>query len=293
MERTMQQWQRQIEDALLLAIDHIPNCHPRLQEAMRYACASGGKRVRPILVLASSQMGAAAITDVLPVAVAIEMVHTYSLIHDDLPGMDNDDYRRGQLTVHKQFDEATAILAGDALLTAAFEQLLSAPLPAEKVVDAVRILSRASGASGMISGQMRDIVSEHQMISLEELKHIHQDKTGQLLEAAVSLGLLFVEEKAVDYSLTRFSRHFGLAFQIQNDLQDVLWNPQQTGKMTGKDADLDKNTYPSLLGVDKARHQLDLELSQALQAVNELPVQNERQQAVHDILETVVHYLDL
>ncbi len=177
----------------------------------------------------------------LPVAASLEMIHTYSLIHDDLPGMDNDDYRRGKLTLHKQFDEATAILAGDALLTLAFEELAQCQLSDAKKVRAIQVLGSASGASGMITGQMRDIASEHQEITLEQLKQIHADKTGQLLLAAIRLGLLvLVDAKPYEEALLKIWRAFWLSFQIQKTYKMFCWDSEKTGKITGQDAALEK-----------------------------------------------------
>ena len=162
----------------------------RLKEAMLYAVQSGGKRIRPLLTLAIGSAGTSSNEAALDLACALEMIHTYSLIHDDLPGMDDDDLRRGRPTVHKAFDEATAILAGDALLTLAFEVAANAILQSHQLVEAVKILSTASGMSGMISGQMKDIASEEVTITLEQMKEIHREKTGELLLAAVRLGNL-------------------------------------------------------------------------------------------------------
>ena len=222
------------------------------------------------------------------------MIHTYSLIHDDLPGMDNDDYRRGKLTVHKQFDEATAILAGDALLTLAFEELAQCQLSDTKKVRAIQVLGSASGASGMITGQMRDIASEHQEITLEQLKQIHADKTGQLLLAAIRLGLLVLEDATpYEEALLKFGVHFGLAFQIQNDLQDVCWDSEKTGKITGQDAALEKNTYPSILGIDGAKLALEQEINQAKQAILSIPNETTVQRQVQEIFIKILSYVEI
>ena len=233
----------------------------RLKEAMLYAVQSGGKRIRPLLTLAVGASGTSKNEAALDLACALEMIHTYSLIHDDLPGMDDDDLRRGRPTVHKAFDEATAILAGDALLTLAFEVAANANLEARQLVEAVKILSKASGMSGMISGQMKDIASEEVTITLEQMKEIHREKTGELLLAAVRLGNLFVSDETQKEAFVSYATHFGLAFQIQNDLQDVCWTSEQTGKETGKDSELSKNTYPSLLGVEGAKEALSTEIA--------------------------------
>ena len=241
----------------------------RLKEAMLYAVQSGGKRIRPLLTLAVGASGESKNEAALDLACALEMIHTYSLIHDDLPGMDDDDLRRGRPTLHKAFDEATAILAGDALLTLAFEVAANANLEAEQLVEAVKILSTASGMSGMISGQMKDIASEEVTITLEQMKEIHREKTGELLLAAVRLGNLFIDDAKMKEAFVSYATHFGLAFQIQNDLQDVCWTSEQTGKETGKDSELSKNTYPSLLGVEGAKDALLNEIASCKRTLEE------------------------
>ena len=287
-------WQQEIENYLLTRMDEIPNISTRLKEAMLYASSSGGKRIRPLLVLLISYLEEVELQKVLPVAASLEMIHTYSLIHDDLPGMDNDDYRRGKLTVHKQFDEATAILAGDALLTLAFEELAQCQLSDAKKVSAIQVLGSASGASGMITGQMRDIASEHQEITLEQLKRIHADKTGQLLLAAIRLGLLVLEDATTyEEALLKFGVHFGLAFQIQNDLQDVCWDSEKTGKVTGQDAALEKNTYPSILGIDGAKLALEQEINQAKQAILSIPNETTVQRQVQEIFMKILSYVEI
>ena len=254
----------------------------RLKEAMLYAVQSGGKRIRPLLTLAVGASGTSKNEAALDLACALEMIHTYSLIHDDLPGMDDDDLRRGRPTVHKAFDEATAILAGDALLTLAFEVAVNANLEASQLVEAVKILSTASGMSGMISGQMKDIASEEVTITLEQMKEIHREKTGELLLAAVRLGNLFVSDETQKEAFVSYATHFGLAFQIQNDLQDVCWTSEQTGKETGKDSELSKNTYPSLLGVEGAKEALSTEIAFCKSALDEVDdtLENEQTKAL-------------
>ena len=294
MSEMISYWQQEIENYLLTRIDEIPNISTRLKEAMLYASSSGGKRIRPLLVLLISHLEEVELQNVLPVAASLEMIHTYSLIHDDLPGMDNDDYRRGKLTVHKQFDEATAILAGDALLTLAFEELAQCQLSDTKKVRAIQVLGSASGASGMITGQMRDIASEYQEITLEQLKQIHADKTGQLLLAAIRLGLLVLEDATpYEEALLKFGVHFGLAFQIQNDLQDVCWDSEKTGKITGQDAALEKNTYPSILGIDGAKLALEQEINQAKQAILSIPNETTVQRQVQEIFIKILSYVEI
>ena len=264
----------------------------RLKEAMLYAVQSGGKRIRPLLTLAVGSAGTSSNEATLDLACALEMIHTYSLIHDDLPGMDDDDLRRGRPTVHKAFDEATAILAGDALLTLAFEVVANANLQAHQLVEAVKILSTASGMSGMISGQMKDIASEKVTITLEQMKEIHREKTGELLLAAVRLGNLFVDDSKMKEAFVSYATHFGLAFQIQNDLQDVCWTSEQTGKETGKDSELSKNTYPSLLGVEGAKVALASEISSCKRALEEVEFTPENQQTKALLVEFLT-YLEI
>ena len=264
----------------------------RLKEAMLYAVQSGGKRIRPLQTLAVGSAGTVNNEAALDLACALEMIHTYSLIHDDLPGMDDDDLRRGRPTLHKAFDEATAILAGDALLTLAFEVAANANLEASQLVEAVKILSTASGMSGMISGQMKDIASEEVTITLEQMKEIHREKTGELLLAAVRLGNLFVNDMKMKEAFVSYATHFGLAFQIQNDLQDVCWTSEQTGKETGKDSELSKNTYPSLLGVEGAKVALASEISSCKRALEEVEFTSENQQTKALLVEFLT-YLEI
>ena len=264
----------------------------RLKEAMLYAVQSGGKRIRPLLTLAVGASGTSRNKAALDLACALEMIHTYSLIHDDLPGMDDDDLRRGRPTLHKAFDEATAILAGDALLTLAFEVAVNANLEAGQLVEAVKILSTASGMSGMISGQMKDIASEEATITLEEMKEIHREKTGELLLAAVRLGNLFIDDEKMKEAFVSYATHFGLAFQIQNDLQDVCWTSEQTGKETGKDSELSKNTYPSLLGVEGGKEALASEFSSCKRALEEVAFTPENQQTKALLVEFLT-YLEI
>ena len=264
----------------------------RLKEAMLYAVQSGGKRIRPLLTLAVGSAGTLSNEAALDLACALEMIHTYSLIHDDLPGMDDDDLRRGRPTVHKAFDEATAILAGDALLTLAYEVAANANLQAHQLVEAVKILSTASGMSGMISGQMKDIASEDVTITLKQMKEIHREKTGELLLAAVRLGNLFIDDAKMKEAFVTYATHFGLAFQIQNDLQDVCWTSEQTGKETGKDSELSKNTYPSLLGVEGAKEALPSEIESCKRALEEVEFTPANQQTKALLVEFLT-YLEI
>ena len=287
----IQQLQQDVAIHLTQLIENRPS-DARLKEAMLYAVQSGGKRIRPLLTLAVGSAGTANNEATLDLACALEMIHTYSLIHDDLPGMDDDDLRRGRPTLHKAFDEATAILAGDALLTLAFEVAANANLEAGPLVEAVKILSTTSGMSGMISGQMKDIASEEVTITLEQLKEIHREKTGELLLAAVRLGNLFVHDEKMKEAFVSYATHFGLAFQIQNDLQDVCWTSEQTGKETGKDSELSKNTYPSLLGVEGAKEVLASEITSCKRALEEVVFTPENEQTKALLVEFLT-YLEI
>lgn len=291
VKAVIQQLQQDVANHLTKLIEERPT-EARLKEAMLYAVQSGGKRIRPLLTLAVGSAGTSTNKAALDLACALEMIHTYSLIHDDLPGMDDDDMRRGRPTVHKAFDEATAILAGDALLTLAFEVAANANLEARQLVEAVKILSSASGMSGMISGQMKDIASEEVTITLEQMKEIHREKTGELLLAAVRLGNLFVDDAKMKEAFVSYATHFGLAFQIQNDLQDVCWTSEQTGKETGKDSELSKNTYPRLLGVDGAKEALASEISSCKRALEEVAFTSENQQKLALLIEFLT-YLEI
>ena len=283
VKSVIQQLQQDVANHLTKLIEERPT-EARLKEAMLYVVQSGGKRIRPLLTLAVGSAGTSTNKAALDLACALEMIHTYSLIHDDLPGMDDDDMRRGRPTVHKAFDEATAILAGDALLTLAFEVAANANLEARQLVEAVKILSSASGMSGMISGQMKDIASEEVTITLEQMKEIHREKTGELLLAAVRLGNLFVDDAKMKEAFVSYATHFGL--------QDVCWTSEQTGKETGKDSELSKNTYPRLLGVDGAKEALASEISSCKRALEEVAFTSENQQKLALLIEFLT-YLEI
>lgn len=226
----------------------------RLNEAMHYSVFAGGKRLRPALVLLTARACGGDETRVLPAACAMEFIHTYSLIHDDLPAMDNDDYRRGKLTNHKVFGEATAILAGDALLTLAFETVAAAALPPAAIADLVRELARAAGALGMVGGQMADLLAQGKALTEAELRAVHARKTGALLTASVVIGARAMELSAdkLDH-LRAYGDCIGLAFQIVDDILDVAGDATVLGKATGGDVAAGKATYPGLLGLDESR----------------------------------------
>ena len=231
-----------------------------LREAMRYSLLAGGKRLRPILCLAAFELAGGKGDLALPTAVALEMIHTMSLIHDDLPAMDNDDLRRGRPTNHKVYGEANAILAGDALLTRAFEMvaLRSPGVSAERLLQVVGELSLASGAPGLVGGQVVDLECEGKSVDLETLEYIHLHKTGALLRACVISGALVAGADApLQAALHTYARGIGLAFQIIDDILDVTASSDVLGKTAGKDLTADKTTYPKLLGLEESRHRAD------------------------------------
>ncbi len=258
-EETLARYASQIEEALVEALPSDPDTPPDLLEAMRYSLMAGGKRLRPILVLLAAEACGADPRDAMPAACAVEMVHTYSLIHDDLPAMDDDDLRRGQPTSHVAFGEAMAILAGDALLTRAFE-VLAADLPDPVVAaECCRVLASAGGSDGMVGGQVADLAAtdtspESVDDPLQVLGAIHRRKTGRLLAASLELGAVVAgAEKQVRESLLDYGQQVGLAFQVADDLLDVEGDINRTGKTSGRDAHLGKWTYPALAGNDTSR----------------------------------------
>ena len=258
-EETLACYASQIEEALVEALPSDPDTPPDLLEAMRYSLMAGGKRLRPILVLLAAEACGADLRDAMPAACAVEMVHTYSLIHDDLPAMDDDDLRRGQPTSHVAFGEAMAILAGDALLTRAFE-VLAADLPDPVVAaECCRVLASAGGSDGMVGGQVADLaVTNTSPESIDDplqvLGTIHRRKTGRLLAASLELGAVVAgAEKQVRESLLDYGQQVGLAFQVADDLLDVEGDINRMGKTSGRDAHLGKWTYPALAGNDTSR----------------------------------------
>ncbi|RAZ68436.1 polyprenyl synthetase family protein [Planococcus maitriensis] len=274
----------QQEMAMLIRGLAIPES---LKESMHYSLQAGGKRIRPMLVLATMHEQGAAHPDSLKVAAAIEMIHTYSLIHDDLPSMDNDDLRRGMPTNHKVFGEAVAILAGDALLTLSFGILSRLEdVSAEDKVRLIDLLSTAAGAEGMVGGQVLDIEGEEKQLSLEELEQVHVLKTGALLTYSIISGAILAGASPGQLmALSTFGRHLGLAFQIQDDILDVTGTSEELGKTAGKDETSDKSTYPGILTLPKAKEKLDHHAQQALAALAELPGE---QQLLKELTELIV-----
>ena len=250
-EEVLARRRAEVEAALDRCVESCPGCPSRLLEAMRYSLLAGGKRLRPILVLLACEACGGDGAKALPAACAVEMVHTYSLIHDDLPAMDDDDLRRGRPTSHKVFGEAVAVLAGDALLTLAFEVLAQDVKPASVAADCARELARAAGRCGMVGGQADDVDAEGSDGTLAELESIHQRKTGALLRASLRLGgLVAGADGGRLEDLDRYGRAIGLAFQIVDDLLDVRGSAEQLGKRAQKDSEQHKLTYPGVMGVE-------------------------------------------
>ncbi len=246
----------------------------KVVRAMHYSLMAGGKRIRPTLCISAAEAVGSDATHVIRAACAIEMIHTYSLIHDDLPAMDNDDLRRGQPTCHVAFDEATAILAGDALLTLAFEVLTSVQSPhttrnASAWLGVVNIIARAAGYQGMIEGQMRDMAAEGSSLALEDLQELHRLKTGALIEASIGTGAILGGGNPEQIeTLQIFAKNIGLAFQVIDDILNIEGDPAVMGKGVGTDQVRKKNTYPSLLGLTESKNFAQELINNALQALD-------------------------
>lgn len=244
-----------IESALVEELGTEKVLVPELADSMKYSLTAGGKRLRPILLMAAADAVGAKGTDFVQAACGIEMIHTYSLIHDDLPAMDNDDYRRGKLTNHKVYGEALAILAGDALLTQAFEVMLrQRNANADILAQIVREMSIAAGPNGMVGGQVIDMLSEGKKISIDELRRMHMGKTGALFRAAIRSGAILggaTEQQLA--ALTVYADCFGLAFQITDDILDVVGDESVIGKPVGSDERNNKSTYVTLTSLEKAK----------------------------------------
>lgn len=263
----LEQYQHSVEQALqTYFLQELPQ--KKLFEAMRYSLLAGGKRIRPVLVLEFCRICGGDWEKALPFAAAIEMVHTYSLIHDDLPCMDNDDYRRGRLTNHKVYGEAQAILAGDALLTAAFDTIASADAEPAVALRVVKILASSSGELGMVGGQILDIDGENAELSADQVHTIHKLKTGALIRAACCMGA--AAAKATEEQMQaaeEYASALGLAFQIRDDMLDVLGDAEKLGKAVH--ADSNKNTFVSAYGIERCKELIDAENSKALLALQQ------------------------
>ncbi|GAA0857842.1 (2E,6E)-farnesyl diphosphate synthase [Aliiglaciecola litoralis] len=271
-----QQYQARINQQISQRLDGLGDHAPRLKQAMQYSMLNGGKRMRPFLVYATGEMLGAELVDLDPVALAIECIHAYSLVHDDLPAMDDDDLRRGKPTCHIAFDEASAILAGDALQTLAFDIIANASFTqngAELNLKLLKILSNASGYQGMCGGQAMDLAATGASISQTQLQHLHNLKTGALIKASVDMAACLSAkiDAQTNKLLDEFSSALGLAFQVQDDILDVVGDSQTLGKPQGSDQAHNKSTYPALLGLSGAKDYLHQLHQQALHALDALP----------------------
>lgn len=251
-----------------------------LMEAMEYSLSAGGKRIRPILLLATLDAFEEKKEKGLNVACAIEMLHTYSLIHDDLPAMDNDDLRRGKPTNHKVFGEANAILAGDALLTYSFEVISAMnehDVTPEMKIELIKRFAQATGPEGMVGGQVEDLINENNPnLTLKELENIHYNKTGKLIIFSIIAGAILAKANQEKLNfLEKFAYHLGIAFQIQDDILDVIGDSEKTGKPTGSDSINEKSTYPKLLTLEGAKQKLNEHIEQALYYLNKANIRDE------------------
>jgi geranylgeranyl diphosphate synthase type II len=263
---------KQLVEAVLERIFPVPSgLQKRVVEAARYSLFAGGKRLRPILCLAAAEVVGGDIDSALPAACALEMIHTYSLVHDDLPAMDNDDFRRGVPTNHKVFGEAIAVLAGDTLLTEAFEYFALCAgdrVSAEKVLEVMRIAVKAAGYRGMIGGQVIDLECENRKVDLATVEYMHIHKTGALLSASLEIGAILGGGDEVRIkALKTYGHHIGLAFQITDDLLDVEGDAEVMGKTPGSDAAKNKMTYPALLGIAQSRDASREHVDRSLEAL--------------------------
>lgn len=288
IQRHLEQQRANVDEMLETLLPGRDEYPPVIHQAMRHSVFAGGKRLRPILCLEAGKLLGGDEESLLRLGAAIEMIHTYSLIHDDLPALDNDDLRRGKPTCHRAFGEATAILAGDALLTLAFEVISSPPPPPEaQKLRVIRELAHAIGTcGGMVGGQVVDLEAAGQRVEADTLRYIHSAKTGAFIRASVRSGALYAGAEESDLSrVSTYGEKVGLAFQIVDDLLDILGSEKELGKTVGKDQEQHKATYPALYGIDESKsmaHELALEACEALQ------VYGNRAQTLQDIAHFLV-----
>jgi geranylgeranyl diphosphate synthase, type II len=278
LDEFLQQCRQRVNQRLAVALN-AEIASATLLEAMRYACLGGGKRIRPVLAYGSALAVGGELAAADNAAAAIELIHSYSLVHDDLPAMDDDDLRRGKPTVHKAFDEATAILVGDALQSLAFQILSADPVAQENVLEArnrlamVQLLSQSAGATGMVGGQSLDFEAVGLELNIQQLEQMHSLKTGALIRCAVLLGGLSCESTSDSQmtALAAYADNIGLAFQVQDDILDVTSDTSQLGKPQGSDSDKNKPTYVSVLGLDEATALANSLSDKAIAALQEFP----------------------
>ena len=288
MKELWKKRQELVERALQEELANTAILDEKLRESMAYSLMAGGKRLRPILLMAAADAVGVDGTRFLPVACALEMIHTYSLIHDDLPAMDNDELRRGKPTNHVVYGEGPAILAGDALLTLAFTVILrQKDVSAEALLRVVDEISRAAGAEGMVGGQMLDLEAENRQISIDELRRVHMGKTGALFRAALRSGAILAgaAEDQLE-ALTAYANHFGLAFQITDDILDVIGTAEEIGKPVGSDEKNHKSTYVSLTSLEDAQ---DLARRTVQEAESDLYIFGERAAFLRELVGYLVN----
>jgi len=277
-----------VDDALAGVFEGLSRPKP-LFDAMSYSLTAGGKRIRPALMMAAYEIFRKNGRDIIGFACAMEMVHTYSLIHDDLPAMDDDDLRRGKPTCHKVFGDAMAILAGDGLLTEAFSLLTNTDRtgnwPAEVCLGVVRELATAAGAAGMVGGQAMDILSEHRKVDLDTVRFIHTNKTAALIRASVRIGAMIAGADSEDLSrLSRYGEAIGIAFQIVDDILDVEGSTDTLGKAAGADSKLEKATYPAVAGLTRAKEKAQAYITSAREALQPFGSRAEPLQQIADLI---------
>lgn len=259
----------QVESFLATCLND-PSVPSPLAEAMKYSLLAGGKRLRPVLCLTCAALAGEVMDNVLPFAAGIECIHTYSLIHDDLPPMDDDDLRRGKPSNHKRFGEALAILAGDGLQCEAFELMLTSRVAANRLVAAMQVMTRAAGSRGMVGGQVLDMeYTGRSDLDITSLQAMHAMKTGALIRASCECGIILAGGSSLQVEqVRRFGEHLGLAFQVVDDVLDVVGNEDDLGKPVGSDQDADKNTYPRILGLDASMDLARVQVEQACEALD-------------------------
>ncbi len=286
LKEYLQQSKADIESYLSSVLESPNTEYARLYDSINYSLLMGGKRIRPIITKAVIESLGGSWEDFKDVVCAIELIHTYSLIHDDLPAMDNDDYRRGKLTNHRVYGDGMAILAGDGLLTYAFELVSKhTTLSAEQVVQIIHVLAKGAGPSGMVGGQAFDLQSEGKFLPLDELIVLHKGKTGALFSAAVEIGLIIMEATtSVREAYLRYADHLGLLFQITDDILDVVGTQEELGKTPGSDERQHKATYVSILGLDTAKERAQEVAHLALTALHD-------SNQTSTVLEGLVQYL--
>jgi len=290
IQSLLRQYKTQIEQQLPAYIEPL-QAPETIKEAMLYSLQAGGKRIRPLLLLATLHAFRKPVDIGISVACALEMIHTYSLIHDDLPSMDNDDLRRGKPTNHKVFGEANAILAGDALLTYAFQVIADDKNTSPDVkVRLISELAKAAGPEGMVGGQVADLEGEGKTISLQQLEYIHRHKTGKLLQYSIRAGAILGGATEQQLTLlTAFADHLGLAFQIRDDILDIEGEEQKIGKKVGSDVENDKSTYPALLTLDGAKRKLRDHMTEARTLLEQTELDASLLHYICDLIETRDH----